>query len=116
MTEKMSTFTLTNGEKLSVACGDGHIVTLYKINEGLLSIKVERLERISPVWRWVKGLLLWLLCLCISIMITLLLAEVTGHAPVLKSVLADVTTSTAQAPVLKKVWTKITGVWEQPLL
>ena len=116
MTEKMSTFTLTNGEKLSVTCSDGHIVTLHKINEELLSIKVERLQRSSPICQWVKGWLQWLVCLCISIVITLVLAELTGHAPALKSVLTDVTTGAAQAPVLKRAWAKMTGILQQPVL
>jgi hypothetical protein len=104
----MNTFTLTNGEKLSVTCSDGHIVTLYKIDEELLSIKVERLERVSPVWRWVKGWFWCLVCVYLSVIMTLLLAEATGHIPVLAGA--------AQEPALKRVLTKLTGVWEQPVL
>jgi hypothetical protein len=112
----MSELTLTNGQQLSVACGDGHVVTVRKLDEQRLSIKVERVEGDWPMWQWVKGWLRWLLCLYLSIVITLVLAEVTGNAPAIKSVLADVTTGAAQAPVLKRVWAKMTGVWQQPVL
>jgi fucose 4-O-acetylase-like acetyltransferase len=102
-----NTFTLTDGEKLTVTCSDGHIVTLYKISEERLSLKVERLERGSPVWRWVKGWFWWLLCVYLSVVMTLLLAEAMGHISV---------TGALQEPALKRVLTKIAGVWEQPVL
>lgn len=105
----MNTFTLTNGEKLSVTCSDGHMVTVRKLDEQHLSIKVERVEGDWPVWYWLKGWLWWLLYVYISIVITLVLVEVTGNAPVLKEIWADVM-RTWKEPALKRVWTEMIGV------
>jgi hypothetical protein len=124
----MSELTLTNGQQLSVACGDGHVVTVRKLDEQRLSIKVERVEGgwLKGGWHWLKGWLLWLFCVYLSIVITLALAEVTGHMPALKEAWADV--SSGQTPLkrvwadvigqtpLKRAWAEMTGVLQQPVL
>jgi hypothetical protein len=119
----MSEITLTNGQQLSVACGDGHVVTVRKVDEQRLSIKVERIE---GGWsEWLRGWLLWLLCVYLSTVATLALMDAMGHTPALKEVWADITGDSqfkrawadviGQTP-LKRVWAKMTGVWEQPVL
>lgn len=118
----------TNGQQLSVACGDGHVVTVRKLDDQRLSIQVERVEGglLKGGWsEWLRGWLLWLLCVYLSIVITLALMDAMGHTPALKEVWADISGDSqfkrawadviGQTP-LKRVWTKMTGVLEQPVL
>ena len=98
----MSELTLTNGQQLSVACGDGHVVTVKKLDAQRLSIKVERVESDWTMWQW-------LLCVYLSIVITLVLADMTGNTPALKSVWDDITRGWKE-PALKGTWADVTGV------